>query len=397
MTYINDFIHYFTLLIFFVLALQSIYLFVFAFAGKLISHRKYPHSKEFSRFVIYIPSYKEDAVIVDTAKAALAIDYPEEKKHVVVIADSLQPTTIETLQQLPIQVIQVVFEKSTKAKALNEALKQTTDDFDYALVLDADNVCDKNFLYRINDVFQSGFKVVQGQRVAKNTNTSFALLDAISEGINNHIFRKGHTALGFSCAIIGSGMALDFSLFKQIMPEITAVGGFDKEMELRLLRKRFRFGYAEEAIVYDEKITQQSTFENQRRRWLSAQFHYMRRYLADGFIQLLKGNFDFFDKVIQTLLLPRILMLGIMPIAAFLSLLPGPSLQPVYWFTIWLITYTAIIISVPSKYVTKDLGKAIIQLPSAFAGMAKLFFKLKGANKTFIHTPHGDTNTADKK
>ena len=66
------------------------------------------------------------------------------------------------------------------------------------------------------------------------------------------------TALGLSCAIIGLGMALDFNLFKKIMSEITAVGGFDKEMELRLLRKRIRFGYAEDICCLDEKTAHQS-------------------------------------------------------------------------------------------------------------------------------------------
>ena len=390
MHYVNVTIYYSSLIVFVILAIQSIYLFVFALAGRLATPTKYKACGRIGSFVIYIPSYKEDAVIIDTAKAALAIRYPAGKKHVVVIADSLQPATIAALQQLPIQVVQVSFDKSTKAKALNVALQQTEDNFDYALVLDADNICTKGFLYRMNEVLQSGYQVVQGQRVAKNTNTTFALLDAISEGINNHIFRRGHRALGLSAAIIGSGMALSFSLFKNSMPQITAVGGFDKEMELHLLRKKIRFGYAPKAVVYDEKVTQQSTFENQRRRWLSAQFHYMRRYLIDGFVQLCRGNADYFDKVMQTLLLPRILMLGITFLAAAVSLFNGPALSSVYWISLWMVTYTAVLISVPVKYVGNHFFKAVLALPSVFVTMAKLFFKLKGANTTFIHTPHGD-------
>ncbi|WP_221199452.1 glycosyltransferase [Mucilaginibacter gotjawali] len=378
-------------MIFLLLALQAIYLFVFSVASHLIPAKKYPEVNHLGSFVIYIPSYKEDAVIVETAAAALAIDYPVDKRKIIVIADSLLPETLQKLYSLDIQVVVVSFEKSTKAKALNEALKQTEGEFDYALVLDADNVCAKDCLFRMNDVLSTGFKVVQGQRVAKNTNTTMALLDAVSEGINNQIFRKGHRALGLSCAIIGSGMALQYALFKEIMPEITAVGGFDKEMELRLIRKKVLFGYAEKALIYDEKTSQQGAFENQRRRWLSAQFHYMRQYLLEGFSQLFRGNIDFFDKVMQTLLLPRILLLGIVPVAFLLSLIPGPGLAPVYWLAALGITYCAILISVPAKYINKQLFKAIISLPMAFISMFKLFFKLKGANKTFIHTPHGDT------
>ena len=187
-------------------------------------------------------------------------------------------------------------------------------------------------------------------------------------------------------------MALQYSLFKEILPEITAVGGFDKEMELRLLRKKVKFGYAEEALVYDEKTTRQSTLANQRRRWLSAQLHYMQRHLADGFVQLVKGNFDFFDKVMQTTLLPRIFLLGVTPIAFLLSLIPGPSLSPLYWLVLWLTTYTAILLAVPAEYFNRQLYKAICTLPAAFFTMFKLFFKLRNANKTFIHTPHGEVH-----
>jgi len=389
MNYFNALIFYSTLLVFVFLAFQAIYLFVFSLAGRIISLSAAPESKQIGSFVIYIPSYKEDAVIIHTALAALALKYPENKKQVVVIADSLKPETLMMLRSLPIQVVEVAFDKSTKAKALNVAINQTINNYDYALVLDADNVCAKDFLLRMNDTLQSGYQVVQGQRVAKNTDTNYALLDAISEGINNHIFRKGHRAFGLSCAIIGSGMALDFDLFKTIMSEITAVGGFDKEMELRLLKQRIRFGYAENAIVYDEKVTQLSTLQNQRRRWLAAQLNYMKKYASEGLIQLLKGNFDFFDKVIQTLLLPRLILLGITPAVLILSLLHGHALPPVYWLLLWIITYIAILFAIPSQYFNRRLFKAILSLPIAFFTMFKLFFKLRNANRTFIHTPHG--------
>jgi hypothetical protein len=39
--------------------------------------------------------------------------------------------------------------------------------------------------------------VVQGHRAAKNTK-DFAMLDAISEEINNNIYSKGHRAIGMS-------------------------------------------------------------------------------------------------------------------------------------------------------------------------------------------------------
>lgn len=85
------------------------------------------------------------------------------------------------------------------------------------VVLDADNLVDPDFLEHLNNAFYSGCSAVQTHRVAKNMNTSVAVLDAVSEEMNNSIFRKGHTKLGFSAGLIGSGMAFEYDIFRKII------------------------------------------------------------------------------------------------------------------------------------------------------------------------------------
>ncbi|MEL6705171.1 MAG: glycosyltransferase, partial [Bacteroidota bacterium] len=165
-------------------ALVVVYLLVFALASRRLRPTP-PLRKPTQRLAVFIPAYKEDAVIVDVARQALDQSYPQELYEVIVIADSLQPATLAALDALPIQVVEVSFEKSTKAKALNAALsllaaqKQT---FDGAVVLDADNVMDRDALAHLAaylDPTQPGSaRVVQGQRVAKNLDTPMAKLDA---------------------------------------------------------------------------------------------------------------------------------------------------------------------------------------------------------------------------
>lgn len=76
----------------------------------------------YSRFAVFIlPSYKEDAVILPVARKALQQTYPQYLYSIIVIADSLQPAT---LRQLPIEVIEVTFDVSTKVKSLIAALRQ---------------------------------------------------------------------------------------------------------------------------------------------------------------------------------------------------------------------------------------------------------------------------------
>jgi cellulose synthase/poly-beta-1,6-N-acetylglucosamine synthase-like glycosyltransferase len=359
-------------------------------AGKLFRVKQPPVSDKLAKFVVYICSYKEDEIILNSAAVALTIDYPKELFHICVIADSLKPETIKKLRAMPLQVVEVVFESSTKSRALHKAIENTADGFDAIVVFDIDNIAAPDFLHQINNYLQAGYKVVQGHRTAKNTNTPIAILDAISEEVNNHIFRKSQRVFNLSAAIIGSGMSLEYDLFKDVMMRIDAVGGFDKEMGLLLTRNGVTVAYAENAMIYDEKVSNPEVFKKQRRRWLAAQFNLFRLYGWSGVTELFKnGNFDYFNEIYQTAILPRVLMLGLMPMMLLFSLLTpgmGPGWQ--LWLAATACCYSAILIAVPASFVNNKLLGAVLRLPLIFLTMVLLLFKLKGANKKFIHTPH---------
>ncbi|WP_259070655.1 glycosyltransferase [Mucilaginibacter sp. X4EP1] len=379
-----------TSVVFIYLGIYSLYLFLFSVAGKLVAVKKPAKSSALSRFVIYICSYKEDEIVLNSAAEALKLDYPKDSFHICVIADSLKPETIEKLKAMPLQVLEVVFENSTKSKALHKAIENTKEGFDAAVVFDIDNVAAPDFLYKINNYLQASNRVVQGHRVAMNTNTPVAVLDAISEEVNNHIFRKSQRVFNLSAAIIGSGMALEYTLFKEIMFQIDAVGGFDKEMGILLTRNKISVAYAEDALIYDEKVSNPEIFKKQRRRWLSAQFNLLKKYGSTGFIELFKrGNFDYFNEIYQTAILPRILMLGLMPLMLLISLITpgiGPGWQ--LWLSATVLCYVGIIIAIPTAFYNEKFFGALIRIPLIFFTMLMLLFKLKGANKKFIHTPH---------
>lgn len=375
----------------------SIYIFLFAFAGIFKAKKKKVIINKQRKFAVLIPGYKEDNVIVEVARRALEQSYAEELFDVVIIADSFQENTLNKLRKLPIELVEVSFEKSTKSKALNKAMDIIGDQYHVALVLDADNIMEFDFIELINDAFNKGYKVVQGHRMAKNTNTAFAILDAISEEVNNHIFRKGHRVLGLSSALIGSGMAFDYHFFKSTMANVNAVGGFDKELELKLLRDRTKIEYLHKALVLDEKVQKSEVFSNQRKRWLSAQFIYFRRYVLSGTKELIfKGNVDFADKVYQMISPPRILLLGLVFVITGIYALMDIFFENVtsfisseYWYITFVITVSAFALSIPRKFYSLSTLKAVLTLPKAFILMFLSLFKLKGANKKFIHTQHG--------
>ena len=174
-------IHIIETIIFAYLGFAAIYIFTYAFAGRLISTKTFKPSAARRKFAVLIPGYKEDAVIIDVAKQALKQIYPEDKYDVIVIADSFKKSTLEELKKLNIILIEVSFEKSTKSKALNKAMAEIGDDYDIALILDADNIMEHDVISKLNEAFDGGFLAIQAHRIAKNTNTSFAIL--VSEAL----------------------------------------------------------------------------------------------------------------------------------------------------------------------------------------------------------------------
>jgi cellulose synthase/poly-beta-1,6-N-acetylglucosamine synthase-like glycosyltransferase len=328
---------------------------------------------------------------MSTARNLLDLDYPGDKYRVIIIADSFQPETMGALKALPLDVVEVSFEKSTKTKALNEAFRRIPAAFDIALICDADNMLAGDFLQRINDRFVKGARAVQGRRVAKNLDSSFAILDACSEAINNHIFRKGAQSVGLSSAVIGSGMAFEYDNIRGILGSIQAVGGFDKILQLRIVEQDIKIEYLEDALVFDEKVDSPEAFQQQRKRWVSSQFIYLRQFFGPACRQLLRGNFSYFNlAVANNLVLPRAFLLILPPLLAVAGFFLD---RPSGWAAlgVWALYLLSLGMGMPVSLMNRDLLVAVLRLPRAIIVMTGALFQIKKSNRTFIHTVHTKT------
>jgi len=373
------------------LAIQVVYLLFYSIAGKLGKKEVFLKAKTVRKIRIFIPGYKEDAVIIATAKDAIQQNYPKDKFEVVIIADSFSQATLATLNTLPIKVIEVSFEKSTKGKALEKAIEATAyNPVDIVLILDADNHMADGFLNAVNNAFEKGYEVVQGHRTAKDFKTPFALLDACTEEINNHIFRRGHVAVGLPSALIGSGMAFKWEFFISLLQNIGDTSGEDKEMEYRIIRQGKHIAFLDGEYVYDEKVAKTEVFSKQRSRWLATQVEFFEKYFIEGWSQLFKGNIAFFDKVFQTYLLPRVMLVAVMCIWFLLTIF---FFKQFLYVTIgmFLSLTAALLMGIPTRWYNKNLLMAFLQIPSALFSMLKAMLHIGKARKQFIHTPHGES------
>lgn len=375
--------------IFLLFLLAVLYVFIFSVASLKKRKDVYPPAKKKHRFAVLFPAYREDAVIVSSVESFLKQEYPKEMYEIIVIADMMKESTLQQLRALSATVLEVDYEKSTKTKALQFAmdyLQTKKERFDMVVILDADNIVKPTFLDKLNNAFYSGCLAIQTHRVAKNRNTNTAVLDAVSEEINNSIFRKGHTNLGFSSALIGSGMAFDYEWFKENIYKADHVG-VDKQLESMLLSQNIYIEYLNNVYTYDEKVQKKGHFYAQRRRWIATQFSN----LFSGLLLLPKafftGNWDYCDKLLQWMMPPRIILLGFLIIIAC-GLTCYDWVLSLKWWGLLFMLGVAFSLAVPDYLVDSRFRKAILSLPVLFLLMFFNIFRLRGANKEFIHTEH---------
>jgi len=359
--------------------------------GKVLSMRK----KDYFSYLILYPAYNEDRVIVNSVTKFISQYYPYKNFHVAVISDHMQSETNQKLSELPITLFQPVFEKSSKAKAMQYAITKVESgelnidgkpDFDYVVILDADNVVEPQFLDRLNEVCAKGYKAIQCHRCAKNNDNDIAVLDGVSEEINNTIFRKAHNRIGLSSALIGSGMCFDYQWFKNNVFKLSTAGE-DRELEALLLKQKVYIRYEPDIHVFDEKVSNQENFQKQRLRWMTVQIQSLFNLLPYIPRAISTMNLDFIDKTIQQALIPRS-MLVVITLAMSLLMTVVSTIWSIKWWCLFLGTCIALYLATPKQLRKHSIFGKILFLPKLVWKMVLNILKIDRKNTDFIHTSH---------
>ena len=336
------------------------------------------------KFLILYPAYKEDRVIINAVENFLLQDYPTTHYTVAVISDHMQSKTNDYLRQLPITLLEPVFEKSSKAKAMQYAINEVKGEFDQVVVLDADNVVRPDFLSQLN-ILCTVYDAIQCHRCAKNADNDVAVLDGASEEINNTIFRKAHNRLGLSSALIGSGMCFKYELFKKNVFQLSTAGE-DREMEALLLHQEVYIKYAPDIHVFDEKVSSQDNFQRQRMRWMTAQVQSLLSNLPKIPNAIIHGKINFIDKTIQQALIPRSILIVLLTGISILVTLTIPEWCEKWWILLGIFAIS-LFIAIPSQLRIRSFSK-ILAIPGLVLRMLKNILHIDHKNTDFIHTEH---------
>lgn len=378
-------------LLFGIVALAVLYMLIYTIASFFYTKRDVPKTKQLNRFIILIPTYNNSGII-HTVKSVLAQSYPMRLFDVTVISDHNDEMTNFRLAQEPVTLLTPNFEMSTKAKALQLAVNNLPQFkiYDIAIVLDGGSVVDTDFLEKMNEAFEAaGTKAIQAHRISRNRDSTAARMGAVFEEINNTIFRRGHIALGLSAGICGGGYAMEFNWFKENVFKLKSQWEV-KEWESLLMRQNVFVDFFDDLFVYDEKKRTPEEFNRERLNWIKAQIHAAFKnihYLPGA---LLNRRYNRIDKVVQWLLIPRMLMMAI--IVGMSLILPLIYTSLVFkWWALFAITLLICAIATPDYLVDDHWESTFFKSPLV------LMKSIPGLSSIANYLDRININTSNKK
>ena len=379
-------------ILFLLLSIPVLYLFICALFSLGKYKNPYPPAKETHRFLILLTVLRNGKEVIQSINHFLDTQlYPRDKYDIAVAATQLPEEDLVTLLQMPVNIVVPDKEQCTKVYAIQQVMERYSPaEYDMVIIFNSDNRIVPNALNLFNNAYYSGCDAIQAHRMTENLTTSIAVLNATSEEINNNIFRKAHTRMGFSSALIGSAMAFDFAMFHEIAPKLKG-SDLSKAMETALLQQNIYTEYMEEVVCYSKKEESADGYEAQRIGWLRSQYSSTILALKRLPITLLKGEWDYSLKLFQWLMPSRFLLIALIILCAAGITLLDWSLS-FKWYVLLAVIAITFIMALPDGEVNKRFKYSVWALPilvfaSIFSHVTRFFLFKKNKKKKTKKTP----------
>ncbi|MBX7124702.1 MAG: glycosyltransferase family 2 protein [Cyclobacteriaceae bacterium] len=194
---------------------------------------------------------------------------------------------------------------------------------EFVMLVDKDNLINKEYFDVIPSNFYEQYDVIQGQRKSLSSESGIAFFDHISETLNDAMFRSGKMPIGGAVEISGSGMLIETALFVQMIKKLDPnAPGFDKNlMSLMLANPRdIRTVFWPASFLEEEKTADLAVHGQQRIRWFGEQYYnaiHQAWPLLKAFVRY--RRWAAFDYIITLWRPPRSIQLLIAPVMAILE------------------------------------------------------------------------------
>lgn len=353
------------------------YLFFFAIASTLSKRRIYSESYSRRRFALFIFVEHGRSVFFNTLDSFLKQDYPFELYDIVVVVNPISLHIYNELLQYPVKGIITDNSHYSKAEAIRFAVGCfSKEDYDVAIIMNDISIIPPQFVSEINNALAPHpHFAFQVHRSAYHLDTDIALFGAVSEEINNSIFRRGHVNVGLSSGLTGSGMVIDFKWLKN---NIRSIQGLDLEkgLEMLLLEQYVFIDYLEQIDFKEMKVAKVGDFSVQRSAWISNQAKSVKRMLTKLPAAIMQGNYDYCNKVFQWLLPSRIILVGTLVMIVVLLMIIAWGMA-IKWIALLLLLIVTFSIALPDNYIDAHFIKALRGLPILFVVTAFNYFLKK--------------------
>jgi glycosyltransferase involved in cell wall biosynthesis len=240
------------------------------------------HAEELLGFDIVVPAHDEEAGIEATVASLLAVDYPAERRRVIVVADNCHDATAARARAAGATVlIRDEPARLGKGYALELAFQWIASDdgggaADAAgatgapgavVVVDADTLVSPGLLRAFAAQFARGARAVQGEYGVRNVDDSWRTrLMGIALALFHGLRSLGRERLGWSAGLRGNGMAFRRTLLRDVPYRAYGLVE-DVEYGLALGEAGVRVAYAPDAQVFGEMVAGERASRSQRRRW----------------------------------------------------------------------------------------------------------------------------------
>ncbi|MDR0894075.1 MAG: glycosyltransferase family 2 protein [Prevotellaceae bacterium] len=349
--------------LFLLLAIPVAYLLIYALASLAKYKNPYPTSPYKHKFLVLFVVLRNGKEVIQSINNFLDTQlYPRDKYDIAVAATQLSEDDLVTLLQMEVNIVIPDKEQCTKVYAIQQVMERySPTEYDMILIFNSDNRIVPTALDLFNNAYYSGCDAIQAHRMTENLTTDIAVLDATSEEINNNIFRKGHTRLGFSAALIGSAMAFDFAIFHKLAPTLKG-SDLSKAMEVALLRENIYAEYLQEVVCYSKKAESSEGYEQQRIGWIKSQYNSTWYALFQLPIAFLRGEWDYCNKLFQWLLPSRFLLIALILLAAVVTTVLDWTLAP-KWYLLFAALTITFLMALPTGEITQRFKRAVWALP----------------------------------
>lgn len=232
--------------------------------------RRIPAPSRDTRFAILVPAHDEAFGIAATVHSLLALDYPAERRQVIVIADNCTDRTAEIAREAGATVLER-HDATRKGKGyalamgFAECLRDAS--IDAVVVVDADSVVTPNLLTAFAGRLAQGARCLQAEYGVRNPDASRRTrLMRIAFATYHTLRSLGRARLGLSCGLRGNGMAFTREVLERVPYRAFSLVE-DVEYGIDLGLAGIVVEYVPEASVLGDMPTTGEASRSQRERW----------------------------------------------------------------------------------------------------------------------------------